>query len=90
MFRAPLGSVEEDNDFESDGSDIDKVNYAMYEAAETGDKRLVRQMLEQGDNNFNDCMIHAAANGHLNIVELMIGNGANVQHQNYVQYFHLE
>ena len=29
-------------------------------------------MLEKGANNFNDVMIHAAVNGHLSIVELII------------------
>ena len=42
MCRAPLGSVEEDSDFESDDSHIDEANHAMLAAAEDGHKDIVR------------------------------------------------
>ena len=54
---------------DSDDSDIDEDNYAMLVSAEAGDERFVRQMLNQGANNFNGTMACAALNNHLNIVE---------------------
>ena len=50
----------------------------MLEAAEAGHERLVRQMLDQGADDFNGAMTCTALNNHLNIVELMIEKGANL------------
>ena len=49
----------------------------MLVAAKAGDERLVRQMLDQGADDFNGAMACAALNNHLNIVELMIEKGAD-------------
>ena len=43
----------------------------MLVAADAGDERFVRQLLDQGANDFNAAMVHAALNNHLNIVKLM-------------------
>ena len=77
VCRPPLGSVEEDSDFESDDSCIDEANHTLFNAARTGNKRLVRQMLDQGANHFDWAMCETAADGYLNIVRLLLDHGAS-------------
>ena len=56
MCRAPLGRlVEEDSDL-----DIDELSEAMAEAAFFGHEDIVRLMLDQGADAYNEAMTSAA------------------------------
>ena len=66
---------EPESEQDSDNSDIDEDNYAMLVAAEARDKIFVRQMLDQGADDFNRALVRAALNNYLNMVKLMLEKG---------------
>ena len=71
LCRAEWGpnNNEPESEQNSDDSDIDEDT--MLVSAEAGDERFVRQMLNQGVNDFNGAMAYAVLYNHLNIVKLM-------------------
>ena len=67
--------------FYDDDSLIDEANIIMFEAAEAGYEDIVRLMLFQGADNYNEAMINAARTGHEGIVRLMLKKGTNGYNQ---------
>ena len=52
-------------EFSDDDSLIDQANDIMLAAAEEGDERLVRQMLDQGVDVYDGTLVYTALNNHL-------------------------
>ena len=72
----PESEPESEPDSEQDSA-IDEVNHILYNAAESGDERLVRQMLNQGADGYNEAMVASAYNGHIEIVRLLLAQAAS-------------
>ena len=72
MCRAPL-----ENGIPPMGFSLDEINSAMTNATLNGHIEIVRLLLQQGANNYNEVLSKAAREGHQNIVELMLEEGAD-------------
>ena len=57
------------------------VGLFLTRAARRGHENIVRLMLSQGVNNYNDAMAMAALNGRESIVRLMLNHGATNYNQ---------
>merc|ERR1719215_1542755 len=60
----------------------------LFEASRTGDVELLQELLDEGyssderDSQGNTLLIHAASNGHSDIAQLLLQNGADVNAKN--------
>ena len=72
MCRAPL-----EKGIPPMGFSLDEINWGMANATLNGHIEIVRLLLQQGANNYNEVLSKAAREGHQNIVELMLEEGAD-------------
>ena len=67
-----------------------QLNFALFDAVEYGRMEDVRQLMDLGAsvkarNRFgNTALLLAAQKGHLTIMQLLLGAGSDIHHQNFL------